>query len=110
MQTKYPIYLAGEFRETSDSFEVMNPYDHSKVAVTFRAGNAEFEEAVIKAGSVKEKLVDWPSSSRYAVLMQIAELMRADRKQMAEDRKQRTDRLINMPFDPSDFCHLTSVI
>ena len=56
MQTKYPLYLAGEFRETADYFEVNNPYDQYIVAHAFRAGSTDLEEAVIKEEAVKEKL------------------------------------------------------
>ncbi|MDT8393275.1 MAG: aldehyde dehydrogenase family protein [Bacteroidales bacterium] len=83
MKTTYPIYLAGEFLTTSDSMEVINPFDNSRVAGTCRAGEAELEEAIKKAGSVRETLIDMPSADRYAILLQIAEKMKQSRQDIA---------------------------
>lgn len=66
-----PIYLAGEFRKTSNTLEVRNPYDGSHLAMVCLAGPDELEEAITKAQSVLPVLKALPSYRRYNLLMQI---------------------------------------
>lgn len=83
MKTSYQIYVGGECRSTTDILPVINPYNNEEVAICFRAGVPELEEAIQKAQSVKEILIDMPSGRRYTILMQIAALMREAREELA---------------------------
>jgi len=83
MKTSYQIYVGGEYRSTTDILPVINPYNNEEVAICFRAGVPELEEAIQKAQSVKEILIDMPSGRRYTILMQIAALMREAREELA---------------------------
>jgi glyceraldehyde-3-phosphate dehydrogenase (NADP+) len=84
MATTYKIYLGGEFCSTSKLLKVNNPYNNECIAITYRAGEAELEEAISKALFVKQALSDLPSGKRYSILMQIASEMKAARKELAQ--------------------------
>ncbi len=83
MHKNFQIYIGGEFRETEDLQEVINPYSNEKIAFTYRAGKTELEEAIVKALSVKETLIDMPSGRKYVILMRIADEMSSSRKDLA---------------------------
>lgn len=83
MKNTFQIYIGGEFRSTKDTLSVVGPYDHEEVANTFIAGVPELEEAIAKAQSVKETLIDLPSGKKYAILMHIADLMKESREDFA---------------------------
>ncbi len=80
----YPIFLAGEFRATADPLSVINPFDGSELALTYRAGVPELEEAIEKGLKAKEALIDLPSGKRYLILSEIAGMMQEARQEMAE--------------------------
>ncbi|MCK5080317.1 MAG: aldehyde dehydrogenase family protein, partial [Bacteroidales bacterium] len=83
MDKIYQIYLGGEFRKTDDLLRVYNPYNNEELATTYKAGKPELEEAIIKALSVKETLIDLPSGKKYSILMQIASQMNESRQDLA---------------------------
>jgi len=83
MKNTYQIYVGGEFRSTQDVLPVMDPYDHDEVATTYRAGASELEEAIAKAQSVREALIDMPSGKKYTILMHIAAQLREQREDFA---------------------------
>jgi len=83
MDKFYQIYLAGEFRTTADKLTVINPYTNKEIATTYRAGDAEFGEAIRKALSVKDILTELPSGQKYGILMQIASEMKREKQELA---------------------------
>ncbi len=83
MEKTYQIYLGGEFRTTKEILRVFNPYNKEELATTYNAGEAELEEAILKAMLVKEDLIDMPSAEKYAILMQIADRMQESRMDLA---------------------------
>jgi len=83
MDKIYQIYLGGEFRKTDDLLRVYNPYNNQELATTYRAGKPELEEAIERAISVKEALVDLPSGRKYAILMKIATQLNAAKNEFA---------------------------
>jgi acyl-CoA reductase-like NAD-dependent aldehyde dehydrogenase len=80
---QYKIYLAGDFVETSESLEVINPHTGKKFAGTFLAGPAELDTAIKKAQSVREEIKALPSYKRYEILMQIATEIKKTREYLA---------------------------
>jgi len=84
MENIFKIYLGGEFRTTDNSLEVINPYGNTTYATTFRAEKHELEEAINKALSVKDILIDLPSGKKYSILMQIASEMSEARQDLAQ--------------------------
>ncbi len=83
MDKIYQIYLGGEFHKTDDLLRVYNPYNNEELATTCKAGKQELEEAIIKALSVRETLIDLPSGKKYSILMQIASQMNESRQDLA---------------------------
>lgn len=80
---KYPIYVAGQFVQTSTELEVTNPYDDSVIGTTYQAGQAEFEAAVQAAEAVKEEMANLPSFKRYEILRQVADELEANQEELA---------------------------
>lgn len=83
IQENYPIYVAGAFKETSVSLDVISPYSRQCVYRTFLAGDQEFEEAVNTACSVREMMRDLPIYERYRILMAIAQGIGENRDRFA---------------------------
>jgi acyl-CoA reductase-like NAD-dependent aldehyde dehydrogenase len=80
----FEIYCAGKFITTSAKHPVINPYDGSKVATTFLAGDAELDLAINTAAIVAEELRNMSSYKRYNILKQISEELFLLRQQFAE--------------------------
>jgi len=80
----YKIYVGGTFTETANTLEVVNPFSQKTIATTFLAGAGELETAIKKAESVKEELKNLPAYKRYAILMQIAGEITANREYLAK--------------------------
>lgn len=80
----FEIYCGGEFIQTSRKLAIFNPYDRSKVAGTFLAGDFEFENAMLAASNVLEEIAESPSYLRYNILNQISDELTALRQQFAE--------------------------
>lgn len=83
IQETYPIYVAGAFKETAASLDVISPYSRQCVYRTFLAGEREFEEAVNAACSVRQIMRDLPVYERYQILMTIAQGIRDNRDRFA---------------------------
>lgn len=83
MENTYPIYVGGSFRTTQDVLPVINPYNNKVIGHTFRAGEKELEDAILKAADVQEELGELPSWQRYKVLMDIAMRMKNARIELA---------------------------
>lgn len=79
----YKIYIGGEFAETANTLEVVNPFTQKTFATTYLAGAEELETAIKKAQSVKDELKDLPSYKRYEILLQIANELKSSREQLA---------------------------
>ena len=79
----YPIYVAGEFKTTEQSLDIVNSYSNRCVFTTYLGAQAEFEQAVQAACDVKITLRDLPIYQRVKILMDIADALRADREKMA---------------------------
>ena len=81
--TDHKIYIAGKFVQTNQELEVFNPYDNSVVGKTYLAGKSELEQAIISANSTKSKMRDLPSFKKYEILMQIANEVKAKKKDLS---------------------------
>jgi acyl-CoA reductase-like NAD-dependent aldehyde dehydrogenase len=79
----YRIYIGGEFAETNQRLDVLNPYSGQAFASTFLAGHEELEKAIRRAQAVKEQLARLPSYKRFEILRQIADASRSDRERLA---------------------------
>ncbi len=76
---QYPIYVAGEFKNSGTKLEVTSPYSGEVVYQTWMAGGAEFEASVLAAQAVQQEMQALPIFTRYEILMQISEAIKARR-------------------------------
>lgn len=80
----YPIYCGGEFIETSQILEVINPFTGKTFAHTYYAGPDELGKSIKAAQSVKDALQNLPSYHRYDILMELANGLTSGRQDFAE--------------------------
>jgi hypothetical protein len=59
IENTYQIYLGGEFLTTKDHLKVYNPYNFEELSTTNKAGEAELEEAILKALSVASNTIKY---------------------------------------------------
>jgi glyceraldehyde-3-phosphate dehydrogenase (NADP+) len=76
----YPIFLAGEWVESDDPIEVVNPYDGSVVGVTYNASPAQLDQAIAAAEAAFKVTRAMPTFERAALLERIATGL-ADRRE-----------------------------
>lgn len=81
--TEYKIYAAGNFVQTNDTLSVCNPYNHEEIGFTYLANDQLLNETIDKAISVKKELSALPASKRYRILMDIAEKLSENEKQIS---------------------------
>jgi glyceraldehyde-3-phosphate dehydrogenase (NADP+) len=79
----YKIYLAANFVTTDEKLEVSNPYNNKVFATTYIAGKKEIEIAITKGKELEKTMRDLPIYKRYEILMQIANLIKADKLHLA---------------------------
>ena len=80
----YEIYVGGEFTTTNEKLEVFNSHTGEQVATTFIAGKAELEKSIKKAEAVKHEMASMPSFQKYAIMMEIAKALEADKERLAK--------------------------
>ena len=79
----YKIYVGGDFVETQNKLNVVDPFTQQIIATTYLGGSEELELAIKKAESIKEELKKLSSYKRYDILMQIAFEIKKDRDRLA---------------------------
>ena len=62
------LFLAGNWHDGSDRFEVRSPFDGSPVSEIARGGPAELEAAVDAADQIADTLAEQPAAERVAIL------------------------------------------
>jgi glyceraldehyde-3-phosphate dehydrogenase (NADP+) len=78
----FPIYVSGQFVETNTPLTVTNPFDGSVIGTTFKAGEAEFEQAVQGAETVRAEMANLPIYKRYEILRQTADALETDKESL----------------------------
>ncbi|RLD41828.1 MAG: aldehyde dehydrogenase [Bacteroidetes bacterium] len=73
---KYKIYCGGEFIETPNSLEVVNPFTNESFAETYYASSDDLEKAIIKAQEVQKEMQNLPSYKKYEALMYISNTLK----------------------------------
>ncbi|MFZ3072155.1 MAG: aldehyde dehydrogenase family protein [Thermodesulfobacteriota bacterium] len=73
MAREYKILVAGNFKKTSRTLEVLNPYDKSLVGVTYLAGPDEADEAIKAAIEAFEILKNLSAHKRAGILEKTAD-------------------------------------
>jgi acyl-CoA reductase-like NAD-dependent aldehyde dehydrogenase len=78
-----PIFVAGRWAATSDELDVMSPTGEL-AGRTYRAGEAELEEATVAAVAAERPLAAMPAYERAAALRQISEGILARTAELAD--------------------------
>ena len=83
MAQRQPIYLAGEWVESDEPLEVINPYDGRVLATTFQASPAQLEQAIVAAEQAFAIGKRMPVFDRVALLTALAAQMKERRDEVA---------------------------
>lgn len=84
MSKCYKIYVGGEFVETKNKLDVINPFTQTVFANTYLADKEELETAISKAENCANELKNLPAYRRYEILSQIANEIKSNKKHLAE--------------------------
>jgi len=71
----YKIYIGGEFRETENILNVINPFDDSLVAQTYLGSASNLDEAIDIALLRMAELRSMPSYKKFQILNKVADLL-----------------------------------
>lgn len=81
---KYPIYLGGNFVETSKQLEVHNPFNQQLIASTFLANENELDLAIEKALHTFDDMKHLPSHQKFSILQHISKRILEKKQHLAE--------------------------
>jgi glyceraldehyde-3-phosphate dehydrogenase (NADP+) len=80
----FGCFIAGEWLQTGNAFEVRSPFDNSLVAVVHRAGPQEIETAIAKAHTAFQVTRKLPVWKRAEALEKISSGIAARREELAQ--------------------------
>ncbi|MEZ4505835.1 MAG: aldehyde dehydrogenase family protein [Thermomicrobiales bacterium] len=83
MTRKFPIYLAGEWVESDDPIEIVNPYNGEVIGVTYLASAAQLNQAVEAAERAFSHTSKQPVFERVSILDALAAKMKEHRDHIA---------------------------
>lgn len=78
----YKIYCGGEFVNSQNKLDVINPFTSTVFATTFLADAEQLNKAILAAISVQKKLVKLSSFERAQILLQIAQNLFSQRNEL----------------------------
>ena len=84
MAAEHPVFLAGRWARVGTAQAVVNPYDHSTVAMTWLAGPDEFEVAAEAAVDTAPVMRALPAYERAAILAKASVLLAARREEIGQ--------------------------
>ncbi len=77
------MYIAGQWMETKDKIEVLNPFDASVVDTVPRAAAQEVDKALESATRGARTMAELPAYQRYLILNKTAQLVRERQEEFA---------------------------
>jgi acyl-CoA reductase-like NAD-dependent aldehyde dehydrogenase len=77
------MYLAGEWVESNDRLEVVNPYNGDVIGTTYQASLEQLDSAITAAETVMPTLRAMPTYERVNILLALASKMRERRDEIA---------------------------
>ncbi len=83
MADRYPIYLAGEWVESDDPLDVINPYNGEVIGTTFQASREQLEIAITAAQAAFPILRAMPTYDRANILKALAAKLKSCRDDVA---------------------------
>ena len=84
MARRQPIYLAGDWVESSKPLDVVNPYNGESLATTFQASREQLEQAVVAAEAAFSTTKRMPTFDRVSLLKALAAKMADRRDEIAQ--------------------------
>lgn len=81
---KYPFFFAGRFHETDKHTEVRNPYNGNYLGSVSLAGTIQLDEAIASALQALPTTRALPSWKRYAILMEVAQIIEDQKHRIAQ--------------------------
>ena len=81
---KTSIYLAGDFVETLEKTEIINPFDKNLISYCSNANESHIETAIEKALQVQDELATIPIYERYAILKYIGDSILSYKRRFTE--------------------------
>lgn len=79
-----PICIGGEFTTLSQTFEVVNPFGKTLIAICSLAGKAEFNQAVQMAQQAETPMREMPAHQKSHILTSIANRLTQKRDKLAQ--------------------------
>lgn len=83
MAERYPIYLAGEWVESDDPLDVINPYNGEVIGTTFQASREQLETAITAAEAAFPVMRAMPTYDRANILKALAAKLKSCRDDVA---------------------------
>lgn len=83
MAERYPIYLAGEWVESDDPLDVINPYNGEVIGTTFQASREQLETAITAAEAAFPVMRAMPTYDRASILKALAAKLKGCRDDVA---------------------------
>lgn len=83
MKSFYPLLVGGEWQESSDVMDVINPFNNQSVAKVCRATPAHAEKALNSAQKAKPVMASLPSYGKAEILLRVSEKIIARKEEMA---------------------------
>ncbi len=83
MVPEHPFWIGGKWRRSTEKVEVINPYNHEPVGVTYSASAEDVEAGLAAATSAFQEMRRVPAFRRAEMLHQISEGLRARREEVA---------------------------
>ena len=80
----FKIYCGGEFIETPNKIDVVNPFNEEIFAETYLASKEVLEKAIVAAENAREDMQDMPSYKKYDALMYISNTLKARKDYFSE--------------------------
>ncbi len=80
----YKFYLAGQFKQSENELDVINPFTGKVFAKTYLAGNKEIEEAIIAGRAAIEPMKNLPSWKKFEILRNISDNILQNKRRLAK--------------------------
>lgn len=84
MSKKYKYLVGGNWKESNESFEIINPYDNSAPFVSYKATESDVEEAIAASAAAFEKTKELSSYERSVILNNIKNGLEKRKREVAE--------------------------
>ena len=83
MAQRYPMYLAGEWVESREPLDVINPFNGEVLGTTFQASREQLDQAITAAEAVFPTLREMPTYDRVNILRALAGKLKSCRDEIA---------------------------